>query len=253
MRASTHPGHLVAALASLSALAGCGAAAPPPETSAEKLAAPEPTAAPEAKPEPAEEPHELPAACTTSGASKVCVPPPGFVKRLCANPLPTVALQLFRKDAPWTRGYVTRTVEAWNASGGASSSDKLDLDEEVIVVVHRAVEPGAMVVSGASGGYDVLRWDGSCATLMAEELTLRRPSSPKAAKVSWKSLEDPTQEAMLADAKVGAAVSERRKECKGATMGDVSLKCVKADQKLAKVLVEYVRQGGSMPIPKKLP
>ena len=234
------------------ALAGCASAPPPPAAPPAKVDAPDVPTTPEPKPD-ADETHELPSACTTGGASKLCVPPASFTKRLCAGSFPSATLAMFRKDSPWTRGYVTRSVEAWNASGGAASNEKLELDEEVIVVVHRAVEAGAMQVSGASGGYDVLRWDGSCATLMAEELTLRRPSAPKAAKVPWKVLEDPTQEAMMADAKVATAVNDRRKECKGATMGDVSLKCVKADQKLTKVLVEYVRQGGVIPAPKKLP
>lgn len=234
-------------------LLGCASAPPPAATTPpEKVAAPDVPAAPEPKPD-ADESRALPTACATGGASKLCVPPSSFAKRLCAGSFPSATLELFRKDSPWTRGYVTRTVEAWNASGGAASNEKLELDEEVLVVVHRAPEPGAMQVSGASGGYDVLRWDGSCATLMAEELTLRRPSSPKAAKVPWKVLDDAQQEAMLTDAKVAAAVNDRRKECKGASMGDVSLKCVKADQKLAKVLVEYVRQGGSVPAAKKLP
>jgi hypothetical protein len=247
------PLRIAAGLSIVGLLIGCASAPPPaPATPPEKVAAPDVPAAPEPKPD-ADEPHALPSACATGGASKLCVPPASFAKRLCAGSFPSATLELFRKDSPWTRGYVTRTVEAWNASGGAASNEKLELDEEVLVVVHRAPEPGAMQVSGASGGYDVLRWDGSCATLMAEELTLRKPSSPKAAKVPWKVLDDAQQEAMMADPKVAAAVSDRRKECKGATMGDVSLKCVKADQKLAKVLVEYVRQGGSVPAAKKLP
>jgi hypothetical protein len=235
------------------ALVGCAGAPPPPaESPAEKVAAPEVPTAPEAKPD-ADEAKGMPTACAPTGASKLCTPPAGFVKRLCAGSFPSATLEMFKKDSPWQRGYVTRTVEAWNASGGAASNEKMQLDEEVIVVVHRAPEAGAMQVSGASGGYDVLRWDGSCATLMAEELTLRKPAAPKAAKVPWKILEDATQEAMLADPKVAAAVAERRKECKGATMGDVSAKCVKVDQKLDKVLVEYVRAGGAVPAAKKIP
>ncbi len=252
MRAPS-PSSIGLAASCLVAIGGCVSSPPPPVAApTEAVATPEVPIAPEAKPE-SDETRALPSACATTGASKLCVPPPAFTKRLCGGSFPTATLHLFRKDSPFTRGWVTRTVEAWNASGGAASNEKLELDEEVVVVVHRAAEAGAMVVSGASGGYDVLRWDGSCATLMAEELTLRRPPSQKAAKVAWKSLEDPAQEAMLADAKVAAAVSDRRKECKGATMGDVSLKCVKADQKLARVLVDYVRQGGAIPPAKKLP
>lgn len=241
---------LLASASSMLVFVGCGPSMPPPASPAAKVVAAQAPSAPEPTPEQA---HELPTQCAPSTHSKLCVPPSAFVQRLCGGSFPTAILHLFRQGSPWTRGYVTRTLEAWNASGGAASNEKLALDEEVLVVVHRVPAPGGMVVSGASGGYDVLRWDGSCATLMAEELTLRRPSSPKAAKVVWRTIEDAAQEAMLADPKVSTAVSERRKECKGASMGDVSLKCEKADQKLSRVLVDYVRQGGALPAAKKLP
>ena len=45
----------------------------------------------------------------------------------------------------------------------------------------------------------------------------------------------------------------RRKECKGATNGEVSLKCVKADENLTKTVIGFVRGDGSIPEPKKLP
>ena len=51
--------------------------------------------------------------------------------------LALVALALFAKSSPWTRGYLKGDVEAWNASGGVSSGDKLLFDEEVIVLVRR--------------------------------------------------------------------------------------------------------------------
>ena len=45
----------------------------------------------------------------------------------------------------------------------------------------------------------------------------------------------------------------RRKECKGATMGDVTKKCEELDDKLSAVVVEYVRRGGAVPTPPTLP
>ena len=41
----------------------------------------------------------------------------------------------------------------------------------------------------------------------------------------------------------------RRKECKGATMGEVSKKCVQRDQSLVSAIVDYVRAGGELPEP----
>lgn len=194
---------------------------------------------------------KLPDKCNQKG--DVCLPPEGFVKKLCVESFPNIALHMFRKGTPWTRGYLTRKTNAWNASGGASDNVELAFDEEVIILRHRASDMGGMQVSGASGGYDALRWDGSCVTLAKEEITLKLPPAAKTAKVEWRWLDEPIQESLRGDEKVDAAYKARRNECKGATMGTVSLKCVKADTKLSDVIVEYVRGGGELPMPSKLP
>ncbi len=235
--------------AALFALTACGSPPPP--------AAPEPpAAAPTAEPvaAPVEKaPEKLPAACADA-AAKVCAPPAAFVKRLCAGFFPEVALAMHAKGTPWTRAWLrVKSVEAWNASGGVSSADKVVFDEELIVLTHREAATGGMVVSGASGGYDVLRWDGSCATLSGDEVTFKPSPTPKAAKIPWKNLDDKLQAALLADPKIEKTYTERRKECKGATMGDVSLKCEKADDQLSADVVSFVRRGGALPPPSKLP
>ena len=48
-------------------------------------------------------------------------------------------------------------------------------------------------------------------------------------------------------------MSERVAIVVGAVSGDVSLNCVKADDKLTQVVVDYLRKGGKMPVPSKLP
>ncbi len=194
----------------------------------------------------------MPDTCETKG--NVCLPPAAFVKRLCEKGSPDVALAMLGKGTPWSRGYLrVKSAEAWNASGGASSQDKLVFDEEFIVLTHRAADTGGMQVSGAGGGYDVLRWDGSCASLSDEEVTLKTSPTPQAAKIPWKYLADNIQAALLADPKINKVYTDRRKECKGATMGDVSLKCVKLDDLLSKVVVDFVRGGGAIPPPPALP
>src|SRR5262249_4353327 len=107
--------------------------------------------------------------------------------------------------------------------------------------------------SGAGGGYDVLRWDGTCASLSDEEVTTKSPPKAKHAKIPWKSLDEAVKSALVTDDRVGKVVVERKKECKGATMGEVSIKCVKADDMLSVVVVDFVRNGGSVPPPAKLP
>jgi hypothetical protein len=241
----------VAALAPL-ILAACGGAPPP-------AAPPEPTTAPSAAASAAPAPDAdrsadtLPTTCTDAG-DKLCMPPGDFVKRLCGGFFPDVALSMLAKGTPWTRGYLrVKSTEAWNASGGVSSADKIIFDEEFVILTHRRADTGGMVVSGAGGGYDVLRWDGTCASLMDEEVSLKTPPAPKSAKIPWKSLDNKIRNALLSDDKVSKTYTERQKECKGATIGDVSLKCVKVDDLLSVVIVDFIRNGGTLPAPPKLP
>jgi hypothetical protein len=193
----------------------------------------------------------IPKECAKKGGT--CVPPKGFVQKLCAGNFPSVGLYLFANKSPWARGYLKGRTKAWNASGGASDNTWLEFDEEVLVLAERKADMGGMQVSGAGASYDALRWDGSCVTLSSEEVTLSPPPSPKSSKVEWRFLDDNVQEALRTNEAVNKAYLARRQECKGATSGDVSLKCVKADEKLSSEIVSYLRGGGSLPEPTKLP
>ena len=236
----------------------CGSGKPAPaESAAEEKASSGEESSDEAKGESSGEGEKssgekvlLPEKC--SGSGDVCTPEPGFVKRLCSGNYPGVALYMFAKASPWTRGYLTRKTEAWNAAGGASDTDMLDFDEEVIVLVQRKAGAGQIQV-GSGVGYETLRWNGSCATLQGEELTLKAPPQPKTAKVEFKQLDEPLKEALREDTTINEAYLTRRKECQAASMGTVSLKCVKADAKLSESIVQYVRGGGTVPKPSKLP
>ena len=193
----------------------------------------------------------IPKECAKKGGT--CVPPKGFVQKLCSGNFPSVGLYLFANKSPWARGYLKGRTKAWNASGGASDNTWLEFDEEVLVLAERKADLGGMQVSGAGASYDALRWDGSCVTLSSEELTLTPPPSPKTSKVEWRFLDDNVQEALRTNEAVNKAYLMRRQECKGATSGDVSMKCVKADEKLSAEIVSYLRGGGSLPEPTKLP
>jgi hypothetical protein len=247
---------ILVALAAASA-AGCGGSTTPTKEaeSAPTAAATTGAAAPKAagSAEAAAEPETkgIPDKCTQKG--QVCAPPPGFVKRLCGGYNPDVALLFFRKGSPFTRGYLRGNTDAWNASGGASSGDKLVFDEEVIVLLERGGDLGGMQVSGASGTFDVLRWDGSCASLSSGELTFTPPPKPKNAKIAFKDLGDHTQEVLLKDEKIAKLNADRRKECKGVSMGEVSAKCVKLVEQLSDSVAEYVRAGRDVPEPTKIP
>jgi hypothetical protein len=199
----------------------------------------------------AREPAEIPTECSRSEGP--CTPAKKWVDRLCSGSFPSAALKLFSKGSPWTRGYLTRKTEAWNAAGGASEPVQLEFDEEVIVLLERTPSASGIQVSGAGGGYEALRWNGGCVTLAKEELTLKRPPQALAAKIEWRFLDQSTRDALSADERVKKAYQDRRTECKGATSGTVSLKCVKADTKLSQVIVEYVRNGGELGQVQKMP
>jgi hypothetical protein len=84
-----------------------------------------------------------------------CVPPPGWVKRLCDDVYPDVALHMFSPGTPWKRLYMLARAEPFNASGGASLlGDKLERGEEVIALKRRSGDEGQIQVGEINAGYD---------------------------------------------------------------------------------------------------
>jgi hypothetical protein len=195
---------------------------------------------------------EFPTACGKKDGD-VCVPPVAFTKHICSAPnASSLALAMFAKGTPWLRLYLARDTEAWDASGGAgSTSTKLAYDEEVLVLAFRPpANTGGMVVSGANGAYDVLRWDGICASLNADELRKWNPPEPGYAAIPWKRLEDEMQQKLLADGRISQKEGEMKKACKGLSRGQTNPACDKAQKSLSKAVVNYIRAGGALPAPK---
>lgn len=192
---------------------------------------------------------------TCDKKDNLCLPNPAFVKKLCSSGSPDVALYMFKKGTPFTRGYIAvKSADPVNASGGASSNDEpLVFDEEIIVLTHRVAQAGGIQVSGSGGSLDVLRWDGFCASLQPEEVRFDAPPKPKHPKVDFHGLADATQQALLKDDKIAKTNADRRKECKGVTMGTTSAKCTKLVDQLDELVVDFVRNGGDVPLPAKLP
>ncbi len=244
-------------------LGACTAAAEPPKTAdaPAKSDAAEPRkdepppakgdAAPEAKEAPAE---GMPTTCAKGSSDKICLPPGYLAKAFCNEDFPTVALAMFAKGTPWTRGYSVTTSAAWNASGGASSNEKMNMYEEIIVLRVRGADTSSGIqVSGAGASYDVLRWDGSCVTLQEGEFVFDHPPKITSARVVLKRLEQHVRDALRDTTDLGQLISDHRKECKGVTMGDVSKKCEELDGKLSVAIANYVREKGGVPAPHKLP
>jgi hypothetical protein len=180
----------------------------------------------------------VPSACADPSAA-VCTPPPDYVNRLCSKPHQEIALALFAKTTPFTRLYLRGKL------------DELVFDEEVITLRLHAVPKNGIQVGSASGTYDVLRWDGTCAMAVdADMLSHTRPPKPRSARVLWHRIGDKTQTALIvASDAVKKAHAKRGKECRGAMTGDVSASCQKADATLVDAIVDYVRGGGTVPVP----
>lgn len=195
----------------------------------------------------------IPTACADASA-EYCTPGDVFAKRLCQEDLPTVALHLFSGQAPFTKAYLARKTKAWSASGAGSSNEQIPAGEEVVVMLHRnPPDLGGMQVSGATGGYEVLRWDGSCVTLQAGELMSQPNGRAKIARIVWKRIEMDTRDALREDSELNEVYLQHKKHCRGVSMGKVSLECVKADEALGQAIAKFVRDGGKLPEPHKLP
>ncbi|HWL86912.1 MAG TPA: hypothetical protein VNO21_13980 [Polyangiaceae bacterium] len=228
-------------------------ASPPPAPSEDTKSASESTpstvaAAPAATPEPG----PLPTTCTPQGSRKACVPDAEYAKRLCAAEYPDVALNLFSQGTPFTRVYMTRDVDGWNATGGLTHRAKLAFDEEVLVVAHRKANANGIVMvasNGDTGSYDIVRWDGSCVSVMAEEITMSKAPKPKRATIAWRHLEEPTKSSLLSAPKVKASFDAREKACDGSK----EAKCTKAEAALNSAITDFVRTNKSLPTPTHRP
>lgn len=236
-------------------LVACGGK--PPEAEAPKAEAASAEGAPKAEEAPKPEPAPakattVPTACRQ--ADGVCVPADAaFVKRMCNGSFPDVALVLMAKESPISRMYMKADVDGWNAEGGASARARLLFDEEVLVLKRRAPPAGGVVVGSGGPGWLVMRWDGNCYTLEDNELTAKKPPSPRHPPMPFRFYGDKTKDALLKTPKILAAYQKRGKECKGAVSGAVSKACELADAALSAAIVAEVRGGVSVPTPEKLP
>lgn len=192
--------------------------------------------------EPESGPWDVPSKC--QNGDHPCTANPKWVKKLCSDVYPAVALYLFSKKSPFTHGYLSRKTRAVNASGGATSGDEwLAFDEEVVLLHYREEDTGGMQVSGAGGGYEAMRLDGSCVTLGSDEVRLDVPPQPKYAKVPWRYIGDDMQDALREVPAIKEAYIARRKECKGAFSGTVSKQCVQRDEELNSAIIDALTSG----------
>lgn len=231
------------ALLALWLFGGCASAPAPP---ASNPAVPEPTAPAEVSEAPAPAPAEkeeqavaVPTACDSAG--ELCLPRKDFVDALCKRRQPNVALTLFQKGSPWTRTYVrARDLEAWLVGGRRASPQKLALFEEVIIVDDRSTGRGGIRVSGA-GSYDIVRWDGTCVSVMSDEVNPRRPGEPESATIVWHDLTPGMREALLKDTRIAYRDEQRKEHCNADKGGP---RCVQSRERLSRMIAAIIRDGG---------
>ena len=223
---------------------GCGSSARPTAEHPE-VASNDPSAAPAGKAR-----RPLPDHC--AHGKRECVPPPGWVKRLCEDVYPDVALNMFKPGTRWKRLYMLARAEPFNASGGASLlGDKMERGEEVIALKRRD-NTGEMQV-GDNAGYDVLRWNGACATIHDGDFTRDPPREILHSKIEWRRLGLDLRKALEVQPSIAAAQNARRKACHGFSIGQVTKDCEVYDRAFVDEIVRYVQSGGAIPSPSRLP
>jgi len=233
------------ALSLLVVVTACGGS---PEATPRTAADADPEPAPVTKPEPIASP--IPECAADSDE---CMPPSQWVDKLCSGVHPEVALHMFRGGSPWKRLYSRARAPAYNGAGGPSLSDeRVERGEEMIALRRNTDGRGSTageISVGDTAGYDLLRWNGSCVTMHDGEYSTKAPRRREHARVEWRWLGDEVRTALQSDYNVKEAFVARRKECKGATIGQVTKKCVQRDQSLVSAIVDYVRAGGELPAP----
>ena len=161
---------------------------------------------------------------------------------------------LFAKGTPWQRLYVkAETVEPVNAYGGPRSDLWMQFGEEVVVLRRRGNGPrGGVQISGPTD-VDVLRWDGTCATIRQEMFVTYIPAEASSPHIVWKYLEDPLREGLRKNASVANAESIERRDCRSSSPSNPSPACAKAMQRTTSAIMAAVRLGIELPAPENVP
>lgn len=195
--------------------------------------------------------REVPSACADASA---CAPPTAFVDAVCKHKFPDLPLYLFAGRMPWQHLYVkAEYVEPVNPHGGDQSEAWMQFGEEVVVLRRRA--PGGVngvQVSGPSD-LDVLRWDGTCATIRAEMLVSDVPAPMQSPRIIWKYLGAELQAALLKNAVVARSREVERKGCRDSSVTHPTPSCEKAMRQLTDAIVLAVHQNVPLPNTGSLP
>jgi hypothetical protein len=184
----------------------------------------------------------------------ICVPPPSYVERLCRRNFPDVAVFMMGPKQPWTHRYVrAKEAQAVNPISERVGEVPLTFGEEVIILRYKTgASEGGMQVSGTER-YEVLRWDGSCASLQEGEFVEAVPKQQQRyVAPTWQRLGDKYRAALMESSAVAEAEETRKADCKGLGLGRPP-KCHKAMEDLNRVVAEAVHNGFELPLPESIP
>jgi hypothetical protein len=248
-------------------LGGCAGAPAPGATAAASLSATDVSARPSAAkvtsaaatPEPASTAPAAPEVVTTREVPSACADkagcsmPSAFVEAVCKRKFPNLPLFLFAARMPWKHLYVkAEWVEPVNPHGGEQSEAWMAFGEEVVMLRKRAPATKGVQVSGPSD-VDVLRWDGTCATIREEMFVSYVPAPMPGPRIIWKYLDADLQEALLKNSVVARSREAERKSCRDSSPTHPTPSCDKAMRQLTDAIVLAVHQNVELPNSGTLP
>lgn len=195
---------------------------------------------------------ELPRNCTAERGA--CYPPQEFVRALCKKKYPGVAIAMFERGAPWKHAYIrVKDVAPINSLGGPNGFSRLEFLEEVLLLREREVKRHQMIMDVPTS-YDVLRLDGTCATLVEDEFMTRKPYvPPRYAPVIWQLIDPPLRQTLTQVPKVDQAAQTQNLACHGSFLAGGGEPCKDATQQLARAIVSALSEGVVLPVPTNLP
>jgi len=195
----------------------------------------------------------LPTSC--EGGSS-CAPPRDFAAAACKGRYPDMAIAMFERHTPWQRLYLkAESIEAVNSYGVRSTPEPILFGEEVIVL-RDVGSNGAGAAVASSMDIDVLRWDGTCATVSKEMFVPHQMREVRNAPISWRSLDGYTRGALLKSKYVRMSYEAHKARCKeerSLERHEPEPECERIEGMLNDSITVAVRGGINLPVPQKLP
>lgn len=183
-----------------------------------------------------------------------CYPPAAFVEAVCKKKFPDLPLYVFAGRMPWQHMYVkAEYVEPVNPHGGEQSEAWMKFGEEVVILRKRAQGGAKGVQISGPSDVDVLRWDGTCATIRQEMLVSYVPAPMQSPLIVWKYLQAELQEALLKNAVVARSREAEKKSCRDSSLKHPTDSCAKAMRQLTDAVALAVRQNVELPATGNVP